>query len=118
MTLKILLWFARILAIAAILFISLFALDVFEGTQSFGIKLLAFLKHNIPDFLFLIALIVSWKNKLAGGIFFIVLFFAAGIFWKSFTGNWGSLILILPFAISGLIFIIYGLLTGRSKTIQ
>ncbi len=115
MTLKILYWFARILAILAIFFMMMFSLDVFEGQEAPVRKLLGFLIHNIPAFLFILALITAWKYEIAGGILLILLFIAAGIFFKSFTGNTGSLIIISPFVISGIIFILHHILSLRNK---
>ena len=115
MKLKILLWFARILGIIAILFMMMFSLDVFGGNESLARQLLGFLKHNIPAFLFIIALVISWKYEIAGGIMFILLFIAAGIFFKSFSGNTGSLIIITPFALAGILFILHQVISQKSK---
>jgi lysylphosphatidylglycerol synthetase-like protein (DUF2156 family) len=63
-------WVAKILCILAIVFISLFAVDVFtEGASlNLGQKIVAFLMHMIPSFVLIIALIIAWKNEFAGGI--------------------------------------------------
>lgn len=63
--------------------------------------------HNIPALACIIALILAWKWELIGGILFILFFVAAGVFFNSFTGNFGSLIVISPFFIAGILFIIY-----------
>jgi hypothetical protein len=102
MFLKILKWFARILAILSILIMLRFSLDSFGGDESFGRQLLGFLMHNIPVFVLIIALIIAWRYEIAGGVLFIASFVALGIFFKSFTGNSASQILIAPFLISGL----------------
>jgi len=115
MILKILLWFARILSIISILFLMMFSFDVFEGNEPFIRQLLAFLKHNIPAFALIIALIVSWKYELAGGTIFIALFLVLGKFWGSFSGNTGSLILIAPFLLVGILFILHRVLIVRNK---
>jgi hypothetical protein len=46
---------------------------------------------------------------------FILLFIAAGIFFNSFSGNPGSLIIIAPFAIAGIIFIVHHVLSTKGK---
>jgi len=63
-------WVARILCILAIVFISLFAVDVFtEGASlSLGQKIVGFLMHMIPSFVLIIILIIAWKHELVGGI--------------------------------------------------
>ena len=65
-------WIARILCIAAIAFISIFALDAFDH-GSFGEKLLAFAMHMIPSFILALALWYAWKHELGGGILFLVI---------------------------------------------
>jgi hypothetical protein len=65
-------WFPRVLCILYIVFISLFALDAFYGSNSLGYEFLAFLKHMIPSFMLIILLILSWKKELLGGILFLI----------------------------------------------
>lgn len=67
---KILYWTPRILTIVFILFLALFAFDVFEGEQSVGKKLLGFLIHLIPNFILILILILSWKHEWIGTIAF------------------------------------------------
>lgn len=117
MWLKIMLWFSRILAILAILFMMMFSLDAFGGSDPIIRQILAFLTHNIPAFALIIALAVSWKYEIAGDIIFIMLFIALGIFWGSFKGNSGSLIIIAPFLLVGLLLILHRiLLAGKVNT--
>jgi len=102
---KALFWAARILCILAILFISLFTLDSFASDQTFWQNTAAFLMHLIPSFVLLAILIIAWKWELIGGVIFILAFIAGTIFFNSFSGNWGSLIVISPFLITGILFI-------------
>ena len=115
MILKILYWFPRILAILSILFLIMFSLDSFGGDEPLGRQLLGFLMHNIPVFILIIALVIAWKNEIAGGVIFILLFFAFGIFFKSFSGNTGSLIIITPFLLAGAMLILHQVLSARSN---
>lgn len=115
MVLNILKWFARILAILSILFMLMFSLDAFEGNESFGRQLLGFMMHNIPAFALIIALVIAWRYEIAGGVLFILSFLALGIFFKSFAGNSGSLIIIAPFLISGIAFILHGVLAPENS---
>lgn len=110
MWLKTLLWFSRILAILAILFMMMFSLDSFGGSDPIIRQILAFLIHNIPAFALILALVVSWRYQIAGGIIFILLSIALGIFWGSFKGNSGSLIIIAPFLLVGLLLIMHRIL--------
>jgi hypothetical protein len=115
MTLKILLWFTRILAILSILILIPFTLDAFGGNEPVIRQILSFLKHNIPVFILIIALIIAWKYEIAGGMIFILLFIALGIYWDSFIGNSGSLILIIPYLLVGILFILHRILILKSK---
>lgn len=101
------LWIPRVLTIFAILFMMMFSIDVFEGNGSLGMKLVGFLIHNIPAFLLTAVLVLSWKYELAAGILFIVFAIAGSIVFRGFSGNPGSLIVVGPFLIIGLMFIMH-----------
>ncbi len=68
---KCLYWAPRILSIIFILFISLFALDIFDLKLGFWGTLLGLFMHLIPSFILIIILIISWKHEIIGGIAFI-----------------------------------------------
>ncbi len=63
-------WISRISAIAFILFLSVFSLDVFEPGLKARQIIIGLLMHNIPVFILAIVLWISWKRELVGGIFF------------------------------------------------
>jgi hypothetical protein len=65
-------WLPRILCIAAILFISMFALDAFVPGLTFWQQLAAFAIHLIPSFVLFLLLIVAWKWERLGGILFLL----------------------------------------------
>jgi hypothetical protein len=108
-------WFTRILAILAILFVLMFSLDAFGGDKPAGKQIIEFLIHNIPALILICALIVAWKYEIIGGAIFIIVAIGLGIFWGSFTGNSGSLMILAPFFLIGLLFILLGLLSRKSK---
>ena len=87
----------------------MFSLDSFGGNEPLGRKILGFLINSIPVFILIIILAISWKRELIGGVLFILAFLAGGIFFKSFSGNAASLIVIGPFFITGVLFIIHHL---------
>ncbi len=115
MTLKILYWFPRILAILSILFLLLFSFDSFGGDVPPGKQILGFLTHNIPVFVLIIILVIAWKYEVIGGALFIIAFIALGIFFKSFSGNPASLIIIAPLLLAGAMFILHDVLSSRSR---
>ena len=113
---KTLYWTPRILTILAILFMLMFSFDVFEGNESPGRKLLGFLMHNIPVLILTGILVVAWKWEFVGGILFIAAAIAASILFRSFSGNPGSLIVLAPFAITGVLFMLHHQLYRKNKS--
>jgi len=110
---RIFLWIPRVLTILAILFMMMFSIDVFEGNEPLGIKLVGFLIHNIPAFLLTCVLVLAWKYEVAAGIIFIVFTIAGSFFLGVFSGNPGSLIVIGPFVIIGLLFILHHIMFNK-----
>jgi len=68
-------WLPRILTIIFILFVSLFALDVFGMGGDFWATLGGLAIHLIPSFFMIIVLWATWRRPWIGGIFFILLGF-------------------------------------------
>lgn len=66
---RLLYWAPRILAILFAGFISLFALDVFEG-QGLAATILALAIHLIPTMLVVAALVIAWRWEWLGAILF------------------------------------------------
>ena len=104
---KLLLWSPRVLAILAILFLMLFSLDCFEAGQGLRNQLTCFIMHNIPAFIILLILLVSWKWEMIGGMLFIAAAVAGSIFFNGFGGNWGVNIVMAPFVLSGILFMVH-----------
>ena len=66
-----LLWTPRIAGILFVLFISLFAFDVFEEGLGFWGTLLALFMHLLPSILLAIAIFIAWKREWVGALLFI-----------------------------------------------
>ena len=92
-------WTPRILCILFAMFLSLFALDVFEG-GSFWKTLLALLIHLIPVYIVVIVLVVAWRWEWVGAILFTALavFYLVStrgwLHWSAYATISGSLVLI------------------------
>lgn len=108
-------WLPRLLCIAAILFIGIFALDSFDPKYTFLQQIQAFLIHIIPNIILLIFLLVAWKQELVGGWIFVILgvFFSIWVFMGNYANNhsvWISLSVIamitFPFVVVGCLFIL------------
>lgn len=59
-------WTPRVLSILLVLFISLFALDVFAEKD----WLVALLIHLIPSYVLILLAIIAWKNALIGSVLY------------------------------------------------
>jgi hypothetical protein len=78
---KIIFWLPRILSIGFIMFLSLFALDVF-GEYS-GLELVvALFMHLLPSLILLLFIVIAWKHELVG----VFIFLFAGIFYIWMVG--------------------------------
>jgi hypothetical protein len=112
---KTLYWIPRIFTILSILFMMMFSLDVFGGDEPLTRKLLGFLIHNIPALVLIGVLTIAWKWEVIGGALFIVAAIAGSFLFRAFSGNPGSLIVMGPFFIMGILFILHNLLYGKSS---
>jgi len=111
-------WSPRVLAILAILFLMLFSLDCFEAGQGLGRQLTCFLMHNIPAYIVIAVLVISWKWEFPGGLLFIAAAIGGSIFFHGFSGNWGVNIIMAPFLITGILFILHFYIYGRQVTAE
>jgi len=68
---QVLFWSPRVLGIAFAIFLSMFALDVFNERFSVGKTILALLIHLIPSAIVVIMLAISWRWEWVGGVLFI-----------------------------------------------
>jgi hypothetical protein len=108
-------WIPRILAIIAILIISLFALDSFGTEETFLKEFSNFSLHLVPAIILLVFLVVAWKRELIGGILFVI--FGLGFIPLVYTMNhamsnsaWTSVAVVLmvnaPCILVGILFIL------------
>jgi hypothetical protein len=108
-------WLPRILCIAAILFISMFAADAFESGLTFWQQLDALFMHLIPSFILLLFFLIAWKWERLGGFLFILIGLGLSpfIYTHNFEMNqsfWISLGVVLlinfPFVLVGILFLV------------
>ena len=115
-SIKVFHWLPRIICIAAILFISMFALDAFEPGLTIWQQLGHFLVHLIPTYILVALLLVAWKWEKIGGIIFMLigLGFSPFIFLVNYQRNhfpfWNCILIVLviniPFVLVGILFLI------------
>ena len=93
-------WSPRLLAIAFAVFLSLFALDVFDGERGFWDTALALLLHLLPTVFILLTLLLAWKWEWIGGTLFIA-FGLCYIVWA-----WGVFPFLTYLVIAGPLFLV------------
>lgn len=97
---KLLFWAPRLLTIAFILFLGLFALDSFDGDKNLIHKIGGFVIHLIPNFILILVLILAWKHEWVGTIAFVLLGFVYLVI------SWGKYPVVNYVLISGSLFLI------------
>jgi hypothetical protein len=106
-------WVPRVLAILFIIFISLFALDVFGNGENLGEVFLGLIIHLIPSIILIVLLLVSWRCEGIGGALFIV----AGIIFTVFFNTYKEFITFMlisgPAFLVGILFWISAMKKGR-----
>lgn len=103
-TTRMMFWVPRILAIIYILFISVFAFDVWEMPGGFWQKLGGFLIHLLPSYAVLAVLLLAWVRPKLGGIGFILLAVAFALLfgWRDI---YTLLLLAAPLVLIGSLFL-------------
>lgn len=104
-TRRLLFWVPRILGLLFALFISLFALDVFEEGRGFGETVLALLIHLIPTAILLLVLALAWHWEWVGGLLYPLM----GVFYIIAAPNehWTAYLLISgPLFLLGILFLL------------
>jgi hypothetical protein len=103
----ILLWTPRVLGILFVLFISLFALDIFEMRLGFWGTILGLFMHLIPSIVLAIAVALAWKWEWVGAlgflgwaVWYLLVFFQSGFDWVTYVMIAGLPVLI------GLLFLV------------
>lgn len=102
---KILHWTPRVLTIMFILFLGLFALDVFSGDYITLEMLLGLTVHLLPNLALALALIIAWKWQRVGGIIFLFLGFGFMIFFNTYRQLMTFLIISGPLFLIGALFV-------------
>jgi hydrogenase-4 membrane subunit HyfE len=111
---KVFYWLPRIASIGFVLFLSVFALDVFTAPFE-PVMLVGFLVHLIPSFILLGAVLLAWRYELVGTIMFLG--FATLYLWDiGFTRPWSWYAgIVAPAAIVGVLFLLSWFLRRHRK---
>lgn len=74
-------WTPRVICIGFAIFLSLFALDVFNEGYGFGKTMLALLIHLLPVYIVLVVLVIAWRWEWVGAAGFtgLAMWYAKGM---------------------------------------
>jgi hypothetical protein len=111
-------WLPRILAIIGVLFLSVFALDVFVEYETLSDIAVALTMHLMPSFLLIGATVVAWRWRILGGLLFIVLGFISIFFFNTYENSLTFMIVTLPTLVVGLLFMWEGLVTWAYREFE
>jgi hypothetical protein len=100
---KLLLWGPRALGIAVALFLAMFALDAFDGTEQRSQVLIDFTIHLVPAFVLLLIVAASWRREWVGGFAFIALAVAYAFIVRG-RADW-ILVISGPLSVVGILFL-------------
>ena len=98
----------KVLAIIFILFLSLFALDVFSMEGTILEKIGGFLIHLLPNFILLAILFVAWRFEKIGGILFILAGIIFTLFFRTYQQIMSILLVSFPLFLIGFLFLLNG----------
>jgi hypothetical protein len=108
-------WAPRIIALAFAALVSVFALDAFNGNESWLEHLGHFLVHLAPAFLTLAFLAVAWRYRMFGGLLFVVWGLIFTIHFGTHRAPSLFLIFSLPLLLAGFLFMISTLSVPQPK---
>jgi hypothetical protein len=113
------LWFVpRVLGVLFILFVSMFALDIFGMGYDFWQTVLGLTMHLLPSFFLVAALIVAWRWGRIGSVFYLAFGVAYLIMsWGSFQWSVYLIMAGVPVVI-GIFFYFDGLFSSRAKKVE
>lgn len=99
-------WTPRVISLILISFISFFALDSFHPEASFLNNTLSILIELLPAIILLLALVLAWFYRLAGGITYIILGVAMTFFFHTYRNELTFLTLSSPVLVVGVLFVL------------
>jgi len=113
---RFLFWTPRILCILFAVFLSLFALDVFDEGLGLGGTILALLIHLVPVYLVVIVLVIAWRWEWVGALLFNVLA-VLYVVWAWGRFNWSACVAISgPLILVGILFLFNWIYRAQLRT--
>ncbi len=106
-------WTPRILSILFILFISMFALDIFEAEYGFWGTIIGLFMHLIPSFTLIILLAIAWRWEKTGGWAFVILAVLFTFYFRTYTSISNFMLISFPVLLIGILFILEGFMKKK-----
>jgi hypothetical protein len=106
-------WFPRILVLAFAAFISIFAADAFSAGGTMWQKTVDFMMHLVPTAITLVFLWVAWKQRVLGGLLFILWGLVFTVQFDTSRTTALFLLFSLPLLLSGFTFLFSGIYTEK-----
>lgn len=108
-------WLPRVITIAYILFISIFAADALTSDGSVFEKIGRLVAHLIPSALAAGLLFVAWRVRILGGLLFLVFGLALTIYFQTYRSTQNFLMISFPLMLAGVLFIFSHWHAGKSS---
>jgi len=103
---KLLFFVPRVLVIIYIIFLSLYALDVFSEGYGFFETILALFIHLIPSIVLALLLWYAWNHEKIGGFAFLVIGLVFTIYFDLYKNFAAFLMIGVPVFIAGILFLL------------
>ncbi|MFH1585184.1 MAG: hypothetical protein ABIB79_00270 [archaeon] len=98
-------WIPRVLGILFILFISLFALDIFWEYSGWELFVGLFM-HLIPSYFLLAFLLIAWRWEKVGGYLYLLLALVFTVFFDTYKEPISFLLITGPVLLIGVLFLL------------
>lgn len=105
----------RVLSVLFIIFLALFALDVFEPGKTIGYYIVAFLIHLVPNFILVLILLIAWRHERLGGAIFVLISILFAVYSKTYLSVSSFMLVSLPAFLIGIMFIIHDYLYKKKR---
>lgn len=110
---KIFYWLPRYMAIFYILFLAIFALDVFIPGETIGYYLVALFIHLVPNLILTAILFIAWKYEKAGSLLFTISFFILLAVFREKSFLWMQFLLFSPLLVVSILFLFHSVYKRR-----
>lgn len=99
-------WSPRVLGLLFIVFLGIFALDVFIPEKPLYYYVIGIFMHLLPNFILLAFLVLAWKMEKLGGLLFIVAAIFTTAYFETYTHLINFSIISFPIFLIGCLFLL------------